>query len=112
MKFKVGDEVKITSGKDKGKTGKIAKVIPGQNKVIVNDVNKYTKHIRPIAGRPGDKVVLERPLPTSKIAILNEKGEVDRVGYSVDKKGDKTRIFKKSGEVIPQNTETKENKKK
>lgn len=107
MKFKVGDEVLITSGKDKGKKGQISHVIPSQEKVVVPGVNMYTKHVKPMAGRPGDKVRLERPMATAKIAILNSQGKQDRIGYSVDKKGVKTRIFKKTGEVVPDAKEAK-----
>ncbi len=112
MKFKVGDEVIITGGKDKGKKASITRVIPAKDKVVVEGINLYTKHVKPMGGQAGDKVVLERPLPTAKIAILNEKGNPDRIGYSVDKKGSKTRVFKKTGAVVPENKKQQEEKKK
>jgi large subunit ribosomal protein L24 len=100
MKFKTGDKVLVTSGKDKGKKGDIVKVYIRANKVVVEGVNKYVKHIKPMAGRAGDKVSIERPLPTAAIAILNDKDQADRIGYKVAKDGSKVRIYKKTGNVI------------
>lgn len=100
MKFKVGDKVRVTGGKDKGRDSEIVRVIPEKNAVVVAGVNQYVKHRKPMAGRSGEKVVLERPLSTAKIAVLNEKGQPDRIGYSVAKDGTKTRIFKKSGKTM------------
>lgn len=100
MKFKVGDKVRVTGGKDKGKEGEIAKVIPDKNTVVIAGVNQYVRHRKPMAGRSGEKVVLERPLPTAKIAVLNDKGQTDRIGYSIAKDGTKTRIFKKTGKTM------------
>jgi large subunit ribosomal protein L24 len=100
MKFKVGDQVLITAGKDKGRKGEITKVLPKDGKVVVRGINLYTKHIKPFMGQSGDRKVLERPLHTAKIAILNDKGGADRVGYQVNKDGSKTRIFKKTGKPV------------
>lgn len=100
MKFKVGDTVLITGGKDKGKQAKIVKVLPKKNKVVVEGVNMYTRHIRPFADQSGQKIRVERPLPVSNIALLNDKGQPDRVGYQVAKSGDKIRIFKKTGKPV------------
>jgi len=107
MKFKVGDKVLVTAGKDKGKTGTILKVDQKSEKVIVEGANKYTKHIKPMMGRSGDKVLVERYLPTAKIAILNDANKPDRIGYKVSADGSKTRVFKKSGSVITENKESK-----
>lgn len=100
MKFIVGDTVLITAGKDKGKKGEIVAVLPKKNKVVVKDMNMYAKHVKPYAGRPGEIVRKERPLDPAKIAIVNEKGQADRVGYTVTKDGKKERVFKKTGTVI------------
>lgn len=101
MKLQVGDKVIITAGKDKGKTGEVVRVLPQDQKVVVGGVNLYTRHIKPMQGRSGDKVRLERPLPTANVAIVNEKGQPDRVGYQVSKSGSKERVYKKTGTVIP-----------
>ncbi len=101
MKFKVGDTVSITAGKDKGKTGVISKVVVARDRVVVAGMNTYTKHVKPMAGRAGERVVLERPLPTASIAIINDKGAPDRIKISVAKDGSKTRLFAKTGAVVP-----------
>lgn len=101
MKFKVGDLVLVTAGKDKGKQGKITRVIPELNQVVVTGMNMYTRNIKPMMGRAGERVRKERPLATAKIAILNpDTGKADRVGYSVNKDGEKIRIFKKTGKNV------------
>lgn len=107
MKFRAGDTVLVTSGKDKGKTSVISKVLPTKNKVVVSDVNLYVKHIKPMSGRAGERVRVERPLPVAKIAIINDKGQADRIGYIVSKSGVKTRIFKKTGKAIEQKVDKK-----
>jgi large subunit ribosomal protein L24 len=105
-KFKVGDSVIVTAGKDKGKSGKIVKVIPEAEKVVVDGVNLYVRHIRPMAGRAGEKVTLARPLATAKIAVLNDQNQPDRVGYEVAKDGTKIRVFRKTGTPIPVPTDS------
>jgi large subunit ribosomal protein L24 len=96
MKFKVGDEIKVTLGKDKGKTGKIEKVMPKENKVVVAGVNMYKKHIKPtMQGQAGSVAERIRPLATSKIALVCPKcKKVTRIGYKLDGK-EKKRICKK-----------------
>ena len=106
MKLKVGDTVLVTAGKDKGKTGLITRVLRSAEKVVVEGANTYTRHIKPQAGRAGDRVRLERPLATAKVAIVNELGQPDRIGYKVAKDGGKTRIFKKTGAVVPEPKQT------
>jgi len=109
MKFKVGDHVLVTAGKDKGKKSTIVKVLPKPNKVIVKDVNMYVKHIKPYGDKPGEKVRRERALDLAKIAILNDKDQVDRIGFKVSK-GSKQRIFKKTGKLVPDNSKKTKNK--
>lgn len=101
MKFKIGDQVLVTGGKDKGKKSVITRVIPTENRVVVKDVNMYTKHVKPMGERAGDRVRRERPLPVANIAIINDKGQPDRIGYAVAKDGNKERIFRKTGKVVP-----------
>lgn len=100
MKFKTGDTVLITAGKDKGKQGKIVRVYSEKDRVIVENVNMYTKHVKPMGERSGEKVRRERPLPVASIAIINDKGQADRIGYQVSKSGAKERVFKKTGKVV------------
>lgn len=111
MKFKVGDTVIVTGGKDKGVKSTIVKVLPKEHKVIVKDANKYVKHVKPMGNRAGEKINIERALPLAKIAIINNKDQVDRIGYKIEKSGEKVRIFKKTGAVMPEPKVT-ENKEK
>jgi large subunit ribosomal protein L24 len=101
MKFRVNDQVIVTGGKDKGKQGKILKVFPKEELVLVEGVNKYVKHMKKQGQRSGEKVLRERPLPPGKIAILNpDTKKIDRIGYVVDKAGNKIRVYKKTGKAI------------
>lgn len=102
MKFRVGDQVLVTNGKDKGKKSTIVRVLPKQDKVVVENANMYTRHRKAAMGQAGEKVRLARPLATAKVAILNDKGQPDRIGYRVAKDGSKERVFKKTGKVVPE----------
>jgi large subunit ribosomal protein L24 len=102
MKFKVGDNVIVTGGKDKGKKGQVIRVVKEKNTVVVEGVNLYVKHIKPMNGREGQRVQRPRPLPTANVAIMNNKSQADRVGYKINKDGTKVRVYKKTGEVIPE----------
>lgn len=101
MKFMVGDNVIVTAGKDKGKTGKIVRVLPSENKVVVENVNIYVKHVKPVNGQAGQRLEQPRPLPTAKVAIVNNENKPDRIGYKVNKDGSKERVFKKTGKAVP-----------
>ena len=101
LKIKRDDEVIVLAGKDKGKRGKVRKVLDN-NKLIVSGVNMVKKHTRPNPqmGQPGGIVEKEAPIQVSNVAIFNPStNKADRVGFKVD--GDsKVRVFKSSGEAI------------
>ena len=101
LKIKSDDEVIILAGKDKGKRGKVRKVLDN-NKLIVSGINMVKKHTKPNpqAGVAGGIVEQEAPIQVSNVAIFNaSSNKADRVGFKVE--GDsKVRIFKSSGEVI------------
>lgn len=101
MKFRVGDMVIVTAGKEKGKTGKIISVIPDKNKVVLENINIYVKHIKPMNGKEGQRLERPRALPTANIAILNGDNKPDRIGYKVNKDGSKVRMFAKTGKPVP-----------
>lgn len=111
MKFKIGDKVIVTSGKDKSKKSEITAVFPKENKVLVKDVNNYVKHIKAQGERKGERIVKERPLSVAKIAVLNDKGQADRIAYKLTGKDKKVRIFRKTGKVIPDNNNQEMKKK-
>ena len=101
FKIKRDDEVIILAGKDKGKRGKVRKVLDN-NKLLVSGVNMVKKHTKPNPqmGVPGGIVEQEAPIQVSNVAIFNPaSSKADRVGFRVD--GDtKVRIFKSTGEAI------------
>lgn len=96
MKIKKGDKVKITGGKDRGREGKVERVYPKQNKVLVSGVNIYKKHIKKSNQAPqGGVVEVPRPLDVAKVALICPKcSKVTRVGY-LGEKGKKLRVCKK-----------------
>ncbi len=101
LKIKRDDEVIILAGKDKGKRGKVRKVLDN-NKLIVAGINMIKKHTKPNpqAGVAGGIVEKEAPIQVSNVAIFNSAtGKADRVGFKVDGES-KIRIFKSSGEAI------------
>ena len=101
MKIKRDDEVVILAGKDKGKRGKVRKVL-ADNRVVVAGVNMMKKHTRPNPqmGVAGGIVEKEAPIQVSNVAIFNPAtNQADRVGYKVEE-GAKVRIFKSTGEAI------------
>ena len=105
MKIKTGDKVKVLSGKDRGKTGKVVQVLHNKKNskdyVVVEDVNILKKHMR--AGRKGEKgqvIELPAPIHISNVMLLDPKsGKATRVGYKKEGKV-KNRIAKVSGEFI------------
>lgn len=107
MKFKVGDQIIITSGKDKGKTSEITKVFPKKNRVQAKGVNQYKRHIKSREGIEGGIITIERPLPLSKIAILDPvTKKASRIGYKLVASGTKTRISKDSGADLDKKPKT------
>lgn len=101
MKLHKGDTVLVTGGKDKDRRGKIVRVLPDLEGVIVEGVNKYKKHLKPRGkDQPGSIIERERPLPVANVALICPKcKEQTRVGYEM-KKDKKARICKKCGEEI------------
>lgn len=97
MKFKKGDEVLVTIGKDRGKKGKIEAVIPKEQAVLVSGVNIYKRHLKPRGERkPGGIIDLPKPLSVAKIALICPKcGKQTRVGYQAEEKSSKLRICRK-----------------
>ncbi len=101
LKIKRDDDVVIIAGKDKGKRGKVTRVLDN-GKLIVSGINMVKRHTKPNpqAGIAGGIVEKEAAIDASNVAIFNSAtGKADRVGFKVD--GDtKVRVFKSSGEAI------------
>lgn len=101
MKIKVGDTIKITIGKDRGKTGKVERVFPFQNAVVATGLNLYKKHTKARNNRPGEIIDVARRLPIGNISLVCPKcNKQTRVGYSVGKDAKKVRLCKKCGATI------------
>ena len=100
MRLKKGDRVRVISGKDKGKEGKILVAFPAENKVIVEGVNVQTKHQRQTPTQAAEIKHQEGPIDASNVMLIDPKSkEATKVGYRMD--GDrKVRFAKKSGEAI------------
>jgi large subunit ribosomal protein L24 len=100
MKLKKNDKVQVMSGKDKGRTGKIEKVFPGKNQVLIPGVNVYKKHARAQGQTQGGIIDITKPLGASKVALVCPKcKKPTRVGYRLEGKG-KVRICRRCQETI------------
>ena len=99
-KIKKGDNVVVLTGKDKGRTGTVSKVMPKDNRVLVGGVNMVQRHTRPTQADPqGGIKNKEAALHVSNVAIVDSKGKATRVGFRTE--GDKkVRVAKTTGEVI------------
>ncbi len=102
QKIKQGDEVIVLTGKDKGKRGKVTKVLQN-NKVLVQGINMVKKHQRgnPNAGVAGGIIDKEMPIHISNVAMYNpETQKADRIGFRFLDDGKKVRYFKSTNEVV------------
>ncbi len=105
LKMKKGDNVVVITGRDKGLKGEILRVIPEARRVLVQGVNRVTKHSKPSLKTQGGIEKVEVPIHISNIAIVDPKdGKPTRVGYRSLKDGKKVRFAKKSGEVLDKGT--------
>ena len=100
MKLRKGDTVVVIAGKDKGKQGEIARVLPASNKVIVNGVNVAKKHQK-ARSQVKQAGIIDRDMPLDASNVMYvHKGKPTRIGYRVNADGTKVRIAKRNGEVI------------
>ena len=101
FRLRKGDDVVVISGRDKGKTGSILRVIRSEDRVIVDGINMVKRHTRPSQAQPGGIVNKEAPIHISYVALADPKdGSATRVGYKFLEDGRKVRVAKQSGEVI------------
>jgi len=102
MKILTQDMVVITAGKDNGKTGLVKRVLPKKNRVIIEGANLITKHVKASKGVAGQKLEVEASIHVSNVMVLCPKtNKPTRVGYTFTDSGEKVRIAKISGEIIP-----------
>ena len=99
LNVKKGDTVVVISGKDKGKQGKILVAYPEKERVVVQNANMITKHVKPRRqGEPGGRIEKEGTIHVSNVMLVCPKcGKPTRVGHKFDADGNKSRACKKCG---------------
>lgn len=101
MRIKKGDTVKVIAGKDKGKTGKVLRTFPKEDKVVVEKINIVTKHQKPKGPQnPGGITKVEAPIHVSNVMYFDEKsGKGTKLGYKIEN-GKKVRFKKSDNQTI------------
>ena len=101
LKIRKGDHVVVVTGRDKGKKGEVIKVIPAENRAIVQGVGMVRRHQKQTATQDGGIISKEVAIHISNLALEDPKdGKPTRVGYKFLKDGRKVRFARRSGEVI------------
>jgi large subunit ribosomal protein L24 len=104
VKIRRFDQVVVISGEDKGKKGKVLKVFPKVQRVIVEGVNFIKRHSRARPGVQSGIIEREAPIHVSNVMLLDPaSGERTRIGHHVLQDGKRQRVAKKSGEAAPEN---------
>ncbi|HLD17584.1 MAG TPA: 50S ribosomal protein L24 [Patescibacteria group bacterium] len=101
LKIKTGDTVRILTGKDKGKQGKVIQTFPALCKVVVEGMNVAVRHLRGRGNQPGQKVTFPAPMHVSNVQAVHPKtGMVGRVGWKVETREGKllkVRVLRRKG---------------
>ncbi len=98
-KLKKGDKVVVLTGKDKGKQGEIAQVMPDAGKAVVEGLNMAIRHTRQSQTSQGGRVPKAMPIQLSNLALLDSNGKATRVGFR-EEDGKKVRFAKTTGEAV------------
>jgi large subunit ribosomal protein L24 len=100
-RIRSGDEIVVTTGKDKGKVGRVVRVLPDTRQVVVEGVRRVRRHRRPVGDTPGGIVEKEMPIDISNVALWNaaESRRV-KVGYVTRDDGRKVRVDRSTGAVL------------
>jgi large subunit ribosomal protein L24 len=99
-KIRKGDRVMLLTGKDKGRTGNVTRVMPKESRVVVSGLNMVQRHTAPSQGDPqGGIKHKEASVHVSNVAVVDSKGRPTRVGFEL-RDGKKVRVAKTTGEVI------------
>lgn len=102
QKIRKGDDVIVTTGKDKGKRGTVLRRVDDTH-LLVEGINRAKKHQKPnpVKGQTGGIVDMDMPIDISNVALFNPQTQkADRVGFKTLEDGRKVRIFKSNGEVV------------
>jgi len=98
VRIRKGDRVQVLSGKDRGKTGEVMRVLPRKDRVIVDGVNIAKRHTKATRGTmQGGIIDKDMPVHASSVAIVCGSCGPTRIGYRVDDQGRKLRVCKKCG---------------
>ena len=98
-KLKKGDKVIVLTGKDKGKTGEIDRVMPADNKAVVSGINISIRHTKQSQSTQGGRLPKAMPVDLSNLALVDGNGKATRVGFRMED-DKKVRFAKTTGEVI------------
>ncbi len=98
-KLKKGDKVVVLTGKDKGKTGEISRVMPKDNKAVVDGLNIAVRHTKQSQTTQGGRIPQPMPIDLSNLALVDGNGKGTRVGFRIED-GKKVRYAKTTGEAI------------
>jgi large subunit ribosomal protein L24 len=100
-KIKKGDKVVVLTGRDKGRTGEVFRVMPKEERALVRGVNLVKRHQRQTMNQEGGIIQKEAPIQLSNLALADPKdGKPTRVGFKVLDDGRKVRFAKRSGDLI------------
>lgn len=101
MKLKIGDEVKVVAGKEKGKSGKIEKIFPKENKVLLPGLNQYKRHMKARSqGQKSEIVIISKPLAVANVMLICPRcRKLARIAFSLQK-GGKMRVCSKCKKEI------------
>lgn len=100
-KIKKGDTVWVLTGRNKGATGEVLEVRPGENRALVKGVNMVSRHVKPTQNDEGGIKRKEGPINLSNLALIDPKDKKPtRVGFKINENGSKVRVSKRSGEIL------------
>ncbi|NDW03728.1 50S ribosomal protein L24 [Jiella pacifica] len=101
QKIRKGDTVVVLAGKDKGRSGEVIKMMPKDDKALVQGVNMVKRHQRQTASQEAGIIAKEAPIHLSNLAVADPKdGKATRIGFKTLEDGTKVRVAKRSGEEI------------
>jgi large subunit ribosomal protein L24 len=99
-KIRKGDKVMVLSGREKGRTGEVFEVRPGENRALVRGINMVKRHQKQTAQQEGGIISKEAPIHLSNLAYVDKDGKPTRVGFRIRTDGTKVRVAKSSGAEI------------
>jgi len=99
--IKKGDKVMVIAGNARGRVSTVLQVLPRESKVLVENVNKVKRHLKPTSSNPNGSILeKELPIHMSNVSLVDANGQATRVGHRVDKEGNTERFSVKTGNVI------------